>query len=69
MELFVAALSQVRVCVVQPLGEDLIEVIDYGGAVEKFSPEPIKINGKYFMRDQFDFNPYFLFHLLILVSD
>ncbi|MFK4348117.1 hypothetical protein ABH894_002601 [Paenibacillus sp. RC62] len=28
---------------------------DYGGPVEKFSPESIKINGKYFMRNQFEF--------------
>lgn len=55
IELFAAALSQVRVYVVQPLSEDIVEVVDYGGPIEKFSPESIKINGKYFMRNQFEF--------------
>lgn len=55
IELFAAALSLVRVYVVQPLGEDLISVIDYGGIQEKFSSELIKINGSYFFREQFEF--------------
>ncbi|AUJ88358.1 hypothetical protein PPYC1_24535 [Paenibacillus polymyxa] len=55
IELFAAALSLVRVYVVQPLGEDLISVIDYGGTQEKFSSELIKINGSYFFREQFEF--------------
>ncbi|MGW9531230.1 hypothetical protein ACWHAM_26705 [Paenibacillus terrae] len=55
LERFTAALSQVRVYVVQSLGEDLIDIVDYGGAVEKFSPESVKISGKYYMRGQFEF--------------
>ncbi|PPQ47845.1 hypothetical protein C5G87_17170 [Paenibacillus peoriae] len=55
IKLFAAALSLVRVYVVQPLGEDLISVIDYDGTQEKFSPELIKINGSYFFREQFEF--------------
>ncbi|WP_025717357.1 hypothetical protein [Paenibacillus sp. 1-18] len=55
IELFAAALSQVRVYVVQPLSEDMIEVVDYGGAIEKITPESIKINGSYFFRKQFEF--------------
>ncbi|WP_311083537.1 hypothetical protein [Paenibacillus polymyxa] len=55
IELFAAALSQIRVYVVQPLGEDLIDIVDYGGPVEKFTPESIKINGSYFFRKQFEF--------------
>ncbi|MGW8956598.1 hypothetical protein [Paenibacillus sp. NPDC055715] len=55
IELFAAALSQVRVYVVNPLSEDMVEVVDYGGPVEKFSPESIKINGSYFFRNQFEF--------------
>ncbi|AET59603.1 hypothetical protein HPL003_14260 [Paenibacillus terrae HPL-003] len=55
IELFAAALSQVRVNVVQPLSEDLIDIIDYGGAVEKITPEWIKIKGSYFFRNQFEF--------------
>ncbi|WP_353505574.1 hypothetical protein [Paenibacillus terrae] len=37
------------------MSDDMVEVVDYGGTVEKFSPDSIKINGKYFMRDQFEF--------------
>ncbi|MGF9644006.1 hypothetical protein AAIH69_13445 [Paenibacillus sp. MABNS29] len=55
IELFAAALSQVRVYVVQPLGEDLIDIVDYGGPLEKFTPESVKISGKYYMRGQFEF--------------
>ncbi|MEC0233615.1 hypothetical protein P4H71_04500 [Paenibacillus kribbensis] len=55
IELFAAALSQVRVYVVQPLREDLISVVDYGGTIEKFSPESVKIAGAYYMRNQFEF--------------
>ncbi|MBP1312361.1 hypothetical protein JOD82_005506 [Paenibacillus sp. 1182] len=55
IELFAAALSQVRVYVVQTLGEDLIDIVDYGGAVEKITPESIRINGSYFFRKQFEF--------------
>ncbi|MEK5318181.1 hypothetical protein NSS94_02705 [Paenibacillus sp. FSL L8-0644] len=55
IELFTAALSQVRVYVVQPLGENLIDIVDYGGTVEKITPESIKIDGSYFLRNQFEF--------------
>ncbi|WP_370629375.1 hypothetical protein [Paenibacillus kribbensis] len=55
IELFAVALSQVRVYVVQPLGEDLIDIVDYGGVVKKITSESIKINKKYFMRNQFEF--------------
>ncbi|KAF6602373.1 hypothetical protein H6F38_33145, partial [Paenibacillus sp. EKM208P] len=53
-ELFAAALTQVRVYVVQSLGEDVVSVVDYGGTVEKFSPDTIKIAGAYYMRNQFE---------------
>ncbi|MET3207988.1 UNVERIFIED_CONTAM: hypothetical protein ABIC26_000924 [Paenibacillus sp. PvR008] len=46
---------QVRVYVVSVDEELRVSFEDYGGPVEKFSPESIKINGKYFMRDQFEF--------------
>ncbi|ASR50028.1 hypothetical protein B4V02_22630 [Paenibacillus kribbensis] len=55
IELFAAVLSRVRVYVVQPLGEDLIDIVNYGGPVEKIMPEFIKINGFYFFRNQFEF--------------
>ncbi|APB72148.1 hypothetical protein PPYC1_18010 [Paenibacillus polymyxa] len=54
IELFAAALSQIRVYVVQSLGEDVLSVVDYGGTVEKFSPDTIKIAGAYYMRNQFE---------------
>ncbi len=43
IELFTAVLSQVKVYVVESLGEDLISVVDYGGSIEKFSPDSVKI--------------------------
>ncbi|MCC3381072.1 hypothetical protein ACFQ5D_23835 [Paenibacillus farraposensis] len=49
VELFAASLNQVRVYVVQPLSEELATVVDYGGAIERFSPESVKISGKYYM--------------------
>ncbi|KAF6616329.1 hypothetical protein J2W97_001414 [Paenibacillus jamilae] len=55
IELFAAALSQVRVYVVQSLDEDLIDIVDYGGSVDKITPESIKINGTYFIHNQFEF--------------
>ncbi|MGQ3477727.1 hypothetical protein [Paenibacillus sp. TY11] len=55
IELFAAALIQVRVYGVQLLGDDLIDIVDYGGVVEKITPESIKINGSYFLRKQFEF--------------
>ncbi|MHB0944555.1 hypothetical protein ACYCSU_23695 [Paenibacillus sp. ALE1] len=55
IELFSAALSQVKVYVVQSLGEDFISVVDYGGTIEKFSPDSVKIAGAYYIRNQFEF--------------
>ncbi|MGR6127078.1 hypothetical protein [Paenibacillus sp. SER-28] len=49
--LFVAALSQVRVYLVQPLGDDMVEVVDNGSAVEKITSDAIKINGS-FLKDR-----------------
>ncbi|KYG95669.1 hypothetical protein [Paenibacillus polymyxa] len=55
IELFAAALNQTRVYVVQSLGEDMVSVVDYGGTVEKFSPDSVKIAGAYYIRNQFEF--------------
>ncbi|WP_342426522.1 hypothetical protein [Paenibacillus sp. FSL L8-0158] len=55
IELFAAALSQVKVYIVQLLGEDFISVVDYGGTIEKFSPDSVKIAGAYYIRNQFEF--------------
>lgn len=46
IELFADTLGQVRVYVVQPLSDELITVVDYGGAVEKFSPDAVKITSR-----------------------
>ncbi|MEK3788733.1 hypothetical protein [Paenibacillus sp. FSL K6-1230] len=50
-----AALSQSRVYVVNILSDQMMEIVDYGGQVEKYTPESIKINGSYFFRDQYEF--------------
>ena len=55
IELFAAALSQVRVYVVQSLREDMVSVVDYGGTIEKFLPDSVKIAGAYYIRNQFEF--------------
>lgn len=44
-----AALSQSRVYVVNILSDQMMEIVDYGGQVEKYTPESIKINGSYFL--------------------
>lgn len=41
--------------IVQSLGKDLTDIVDYFGVVEKITPESIKINGSYFFRNQFEF--------------
>ncbi|WP_080683011.1 hypothetical protein [Paenibacillus polymyxa] len=55
IELFATALSQIRVYVLKPLSEDMVEVVDYSGPLEKFTPESVKISGKYYMGGQFEF--------------
>ncbi|WP_152380317.1 hypothetical protein [Paenibacillus brasilensis] len=55
IELFAAALSEVRVYVVQPLSYDMVDIADYGGPLEKLTPESVKISGMYYMRGQFEF--------------
>lgn len=54
-DFLVAALSQSRVYVVSVLREQITEIVDYGGQVEKYTPESIKINGSYFFRNQYEF--------------
>lgn len=54
-EFLAAAMSQVRVYVVSPLSDDMIEIVDYGGPVEKYTRHSVKINGSYFFRNQFEF--------------
>jgi len=54
IDFFVAALSQERVVVWHVL-EDREHIIDYGGAVEAYTEVSIKIAGKRFFRDTFEF--------------
>ncbi|WP_438349951.1 hypothetical protein ACP8HI_04585 [Paenibacillus sp. FA6] len=57
-ELFAAALAQVRVYVVQ-ISEDQPDcIVDYGGPVQKYTPETVKITDKYYMRERFEFRIY-----------
>ncbi|MEN1985281.1 hypothetical protein [Paenibacillus hubeiensis] len=54
MEFLVAAFSQDRVSVWHVL-EEGEALIDYGGIVEGYSPIAVKIAGKRFFRDTFEF--------------
>lgn len=54
-EFLAAALTQSRVYVVHVLSEEMTEIIDYGGCIEKYTPESIKIDGAYYSRKQFEF--------------
>ncbi|WP_339851191.1 hypothetical protein MKY42_11685 [Paenibacillus sp. FSL W7-1088] len=54
MDFFLAALSQVRVSVWH-VQEDGQHIIDYGGPVEAFSTVFIKIMGKRYFRNTFEF--------------
>jgi hypothetical protein len=51
VEFFAAALFQARVYVIYPLSEDIMEIVDYGGLVEKYTSHSVRINGSYFLRD------------------
>ncbi|MCV9947784.1 hypothetical protein [Paenibacillus sp. BT-177] len=54
-EFLTAALVGSRVYVVSSLDNNTVEIIDYGGPVERYTPESVKINGSYFFRNQFEF--------------
>ncbi|OPG98447.1 hypothetical protein B2I21_08845 [Chryseobacterium mucoviscidosis] len=54
MDFFAAALSQVRVSVWHVL-DDREHIIDYGGPVEAYSAVSIKIMGKRYFRNTFEF--------------
>lgn len=54
-----AALAQSKVSVWYREDPDPIgHLMDYGGLVEGYSPETIKIAGSWFMRDRFEFRAY-----------
>lgn len=54
IDFLAAALTQVRVSVWHVLG-DREHIIDYGGPVVEYSPVSIKIMGKRYFRDTFEF--------------
>jgi hypothetical protein len=54
-ELFAASLMQTKVSVVVAKGENILEIVDYGGQIEKFTPVSVKVNGGYYFRDSFEF--------------
>ncbi|MBY3623750.1 hypothetical protein HGO21_30000 [Acinetobacter sp. CUI P1] len=54
-DLLAAALAQVRVYVVQ-IGEDAPDcIVDYGGVIQKYTPEKVKIADTYYTRKLYEF--------------
>lgn len=51
LELLAAALTQARVTVYEKDGR----IADYGGLIERYTPESVKISGTYFMREVYVF--------------
>lgn len=47
------AISQARVVI---FNKD--QIVDYGGTIEKYSPESIKIAGTYYIRELYEFRAY-----------
>lgn len=50
-ELFLAAISQVRVHVMKALETEVDVIIDYGGVIQKYTSEYVKIQDVYYSRD------------------
>lgn len=50
-ELFAAAISQVRVHVMKELETKVDVIIDYGGVIQKYTSEYVKIQNVYYSRD------------------
>lgn len=58
-DFFTAALAQSKVSVWYREDPDPIgHLMDYGGIVEGYTPESIKIAGSYFVRERFEFRAY-----------
>jgi hypothetical protein len=55
IELFAAALSQVRIAVVQRTANDIPVFIDVG-TIEKYTRVSVKVNGAYYMRGEREFH-------------
>lgn len=54
-EFLTAALSQARVSVFECRGDLAGSIVDYGGAVRKWSRESVKIADAYYRRGEFEF--------------
>ncbi|MDN4618422.1 hypothetical protein QCD85_09960 [Paenibacillus sp. PsM32] len=57
-ELFAAVISQVRVDVMKELEIEVDVIIDYGGVIQKYTLEYIKIQDVYYSRDIHIFRTY-----------
>ncbi|MNN74084.1 hypothetical protein D3C81_1902480 [compost metagenome] len=55
IDFLAAALSQARVTVFELRGDLAGCIVDYGGPVQKWSPESIKISEAYYRRGEFEF--------------
>jgi len=55
MELLAASLSQRKVSVMQRTSDDIYAILDYGGAIERYTNHSVKINGTYYLRDECEF--------------
>lgn len=59
LDFLAAALTQSKVSVWYRQEPDPDgQLIDYGGLVEKFTPESIKLSGSFFVRERFEFRAY-----------
>lgn len=54
-EFLTAALCQARVTIFELRGDLAGCIVDYGGPVQKWSPESIKIADAYYRRGEFEF--------------
>ncbi|MNK90514.1 hypothetical protein D3C87_1105710 [compost metagenome] len=55
IELFAAAMSQVRVSVAIKIGDGKLQIVDYGGPIEKYSGFSVRIGGAYYAREAHEF--------------
>lgn len=57
-ELFAASISQVRVHIMKELETEVDVIIDYGGVIQKYTSEYLKIQDVYYSRDIHRFRTY-----------
>jgi hypothetical protein len=55
MELFAAALAQRKVSVMQRTADDIYAILEYGGIIERYTKQSVKINGSYYLREECEF--------------